>query len=135
MPVSNQIANSVAPFDSLRATADYLQKELTAGRLTSTQIVEEYHRSIERYNGYLNAVYELAPHAMTRAQEMDKLRSEGRVLGPLHGIPIILKVSPSETCRLMVLLTAAPGQYGHRTQYGHAYDGGGCCIVGFYTKV
>lgn len=104
--LTDDSAKDATPFDTLHATADSLQKEMTAGRLKSTQIVEEYHRSIERYNGYLNAVYELAPDAMARAQEMDRLRSEGRVLSSLHGIPIILKVQGFETCRLMVLLTA-----------------------------
>ena len=79
-------------FDTLSATAESLQKELIAGTLTSAQVVEEYQRSINKHNGYLNAVSELATDAVSRAKEMDRLRSEGTFLGPLHGIPILLKV-------------------------------------------
>lgn len=107
MPLPYRDAQGVASFDTLRATAESLQQELTAGRLKSTQIVKEYQRSIDRYNGYLNAVYELAPDAMKRAEEMDQLRSEGRVLGPLHGIPIILKVLRLKTGSCNVFLTAS----------------------------
>ncbi|KXT12042.1 hypothetical protein AC579_4682 [Pseudocercospora musae] len=78
-------------FDTLRTTAADLQAALTAGKLTSVQIVEEYHRSIVKHNAYLKAIYELAPGAVSRAREMDDLRSRGQVLGPLHGIPVVLK--------------------------------------------
>ncbi|KXT12040.1 hypothetical protein AC579_4682 [Pseudocercospora musae] len=79
-------------FDTLRTTAADLQAALTAGKLTSVQIVEEYHRSIVKHNAYLKAIYELAPGAVSRAREMDDLRSRGQVLGPLHGIPVVLKL-------------------------------------------
>ncbi len=50
--------------------------------------MEQYQRTISAYNGYLNAVYELALGAMERAEEMDALRAKGVSLGPLHGIPV-----------------------------------------------
>ena len=80
-------------FNIFTTTAEELQLGLNAGKWKSTQIVEEHHRAICEYNGYLNAVYELAEGAMARAAEMDKLRVEGKVLGALHGIPILIKVS------------------------------------------
>ena len=80
-------------FNTFTTTAEELQLGLNAGKWKSTQIVEEYHRAICKYNGYLNAVYELAEGALARAAEMDKLRAEGKVLGALHGIPILIKVS------------------------------------------
>ncbi|KXS96893.1 hypothetical protein AC578_6229 [Pseudocercospora eumusae] len=84
--------NSHTPlFDTLRTTAADLQAALTEGMLTSVQIVEEYHRAIVKHNVYLKAIYELAPGAVHRAREMDDLRSQGQVLGPLHGIPVVLK--------------------------------------------
>ncbi|KAL2072382.1 hypothetical protein VTL71DRAFT_11725 [Oculimacula yallundae] len=78
-------------FDVLTATAHHLQDELIAGRLRSAQIIEEYYRAICAHNGYLNAVYALAPGAMKRAQEMDEKISNGEFLGPLHGIPVLVK--------------------------------------------
>ena len=71
-------------------TADELNLGLNTGKWKSTQIIEEYHRAICKYNGYLIAVYELAEGAMVRAEEMDKSRAEGKVLGALHGIPILI---------------------------------------------
>jgi hypothetical protein len=79
-------------FDVFTMTAHDLQDELIAGRLRSTQVLEEYYRTICAHNDYLNAVFVLAPGAMSRAQEMDIRRAKGEFLGPLHGIPILIKV-------------------------------------------
>ena len=75
-----------------------LQEELSAGRLRSTQLVEEYQRSICMYNGWLGAD-QLAPDAMDRARETDSMRLAGKPLGPLHGIPILIKVRSLEIPR------------------------------------
>ncbi|THV52153.1 hypothetical protein BGAL_0087g00130 [Botrytis galanthina] len=76
-------------FNTLTATADDLQLKLTKGFIKSTQIVEEYQRSIVAHNAALDAVYELCSGAMKRAEEMDRMRAEGTILGPLHGIPVL----------------------------------------------
>src|SRR5207244_2015427 len=39
----------------------------------------------------VNSVIELNPDALAMAQGADNLRARGRVLGPLHGIPVLLK--------------------------------------------
>lgn len=95
IPKIEEIAHGKPLFDTFTATADDLQQELTAGRLTSVQIVREYYRAIFSFNGYLNAVYELAPGAIQRAEDLDRTRNEGTVLSALHGIPVLLKVCPS----------------------------------------
>ena len=92
-PTFNDHANHKSIFNIFTTTAEELQHGLHAGKWRSTQIVEEYHRAIDNYYGYLNAVYELALGAMARAEEMDKSRAQGKVLGALHGIPILIKVS------------------------------------------
>ena len=79
-------------FNTLTATVHFLQDELTAGRLRSVQLVEEFQRSICLHNGWLGAVYQLATGAIQRAQEMDALRQSGKTLGPLHGIPVLIEV-------------------------------------------
>ena len=96
-PTFSNHANHVPLFDVLTTTADELWQRLSTGKWKSTQIVEECHRAICRYNGYLNAVYELAAGAMARAEELDRMRADGRVLGALHGIPILIKVSPKSS--------------------------------------
>lgn len=62
------------------------------GKLKSTDLVEEYIWRIEEYNPYLRAISEYAPGVMDRAREMDSKRANGEFLGPLHGIPVLLKV-------------------------------------------
>ncbi|CAI6285809.1 unnamed protein product [Periconia digitata] len=78
-------------FDSLTSSAGALQFRLHSGELTSVQILREYYRQILSFNGYLRAIHQLAPGAMARAEHLDQLRREGFVLGPLHGIPVLLK--------------------------------------------
>jgi amidase len=79
-------------FDALTATAHELQAQMAAGALKSTDLVREYVWRIEQHNGRLRAVAAYAPHAMARAREMDERRAAGEACGPLHGIPVLIKV-------------------------------------------
>lgn len=91
---------SVPLFNALTATAHELQDMMASGKVKSTDLVDEYVWRIEQYNSYLNAVIEYAPGAKKRAMEMDAARQEGKLFGPLHGIPILLKViSPFQSGR------------------------------------
>ncbi|KAL8746982.1 MAG: hypothetical protein Q9190_001061 [Brigantiaea leucoxantha] len=91
VPQFEDLCEHVSSFNTLTATVQSLQEELSSGRLQSTQIVEEYQRSTCLYNGWLGAVYQLAPGAVDRARELDTLRLQGNLIGPLHGIPILVK--------------------------------------------
>ena len=79
-------------FDALSCTAHELQSLMMEGKLKSIDLVEEYVWRIEEYNSYLHAVSEYAPDVAERAKEMDNRRAVGKVIGPLHGIPVLLKV-------------------------------------------
>lgn len=84
-------------FDVLTSTASELREKLSAGALTSVRIVESYLSQIVKHNHYgakLNAMITVAPAELARkwAGELDRERGEGRVRGPLHGLPIIIKV-------------------------------------------
>lgn len=71
-----------------------LQADLTSGAVTSEQLVQAYLDRIERIdrNGpSLNSVIALNPNALEQARALDAERAAGRVRGPLHGIPILLK--------------------------------------------
>lgn len=91
VPQFTDLAKHAPSFNTLTATVQSLQEALGSGHLQSTQLVEEYQRSICLYNEWLGAVYQLAPGAMDRAREMDRLRHDGKILGALHGIPILVK--------------------------------------------
>jgi amidase len=60
-------------------------------RLTSNELTEAYLRRIERLDPLLHAVIETNPEALEIAARRDRERRAGRVRGPLHGIPILVK--------------------------------------------
>ncbi|KAL8823961.1 MAG: hypothetical protein Q9191_005407 [Dirinaria sp. TL-2023a] len=91
VPHFADLASHTPSFDTMTATVHFLQEALGTGCLQSTQLVEEYQRSICLYNEWLGAVYQLAPGAMDRARQLDTLRQDGKILGALHGIPILVK--------------------------------------------
>src|SRR5437870_4160680 len=76
------------------ATVAQLQDRMSSGLLTSVELTSLYIKRIQRLdqNGPgVNAVIELNPDALAAAKNADDLRRRGKVLGPLHGIPVLLK--------------------------------------------
>ena len=73
--------------------ADFSSK-LGSGEVTSRELTEAYLARIEavdRVGPELRSVIEVNPEALQIAEELDSERTEGRVRGPLHGIPILVK--------------------------------------------
>jgi Asp-tRNA(Asn)/Glu-tRNA(Gln) amidotransferase A subunit family amidase len=71
-----------------------LHDAMTSGRATSVEITSAYLARIEAYDRggpRLNAMLRLNPQALTEAEALDRERAAGRVRGPLHGIPVVLK--------------------------------------------
>jgi amidase len=71
-----------------------LQAEMTVGRTTSERIVRAYLARIEaidRRGPALRSVIVVNPDAITQARALDAERRAGRVRGPLHGVPILVK--------------------------------------------
>ena len=76
------------------ATVSQLQSMMQSGQLTSVELTNFYLNRILRLdqNGPgVNAVIELNPDALAAAKNADDLRAKGKLLGPLHGIPVLLK--------------------------------------------
>jgi amidase len=71
-----------------------LQERMAGGDLTSHALTAHFIARIEtldRSGPRLNSVVEVNPDALAIADALDAERSSGRLRGPLHGIPILLK--------------------------------------------
>ncbi|HZV45231.1 MAG TPA: amidase family protein, partial [Saprospiraceae bacterium] len=81
-------------FELNETTIRALQENMASGKYTSAAITDIYLKRIEAIdkNGpKLNAVIELNPDALAIAKSMDEERKAGKIRGPLHGIPVLIK--------------------------------------------
>src|SRR5947207_11539288 len=89
-------AQNNAPTKYNEMTTAELQAQMAAGTLTSVELTNFYLARIAALdqsgtdNG-VNSVIELNPDALNMAEFADRLRAQGRVHGPLHGIPVLIK--------------------------------------------
>jgi len=71
-----------------------LQEGMASGQWTAEEITGMYLRRIEAIDGSgptLRSIIETNPDALAAARELDEERAAGRVRGPLHGIPVLVK--------------------------------------------
>ncbi|KAJ5939770.1 hypothetical protein N7466_002904 [Penicillium verhagenii] len=78
-------------FQLEEASVDDIQARLTNGTFTSVQLLECYLDRIAQTQPYLNAILQHNPDAYKIAHQLDVERARGKVRGPLHGIPFIVK--------------------------------------------
>ena len=86
--------HAIAPFELEEATLADLQAGMSSGRMTARSVTQQYIARIEELNRQgpkLRHVLEVNPEALAIADSLDQERKAGRVRGPLHGIPILLK--------------------------------------------
>jgi amidase len=75
-------------------TVSELQEKMESGELTSRRLAELYLErvtAVDKSGPVLNSVIELNPDALDIADRLDAQRQAGKVRGPLHGIPILIK--------------------------------------------
>src|ERR1700719_3654610 len=87
----HEVPGKQRPFSVVEATIPEMQAAMKQGRVTSRGLVVQYLTRIALYNRRFNAVITVNPHALLDAEERDHERAQGKVRGPLHGIPIALK--------------------------------------------
>lgn len=91
-------------FDVEEATIAEMQAAMSDGTTSSEDLVRIYLERIEEIDGVgnpqipeidggpvLNSIIEINPDALSIARERDRERQLGRVRGPLHGIPVVVK--------------------------------------------
>ncbi len=79
------------PFNVVEATIPEMQAAMKQGRVTSRDLVLQYLIRIALYNRRLNGIITVNPRALQDAEASDRERAQGKLRGPLHGIPIALK--------------------------------------------
>jgi len=85
---------SIPPFALEETTLADLQSAMAAGRMTARSITQMYLdriQALDRTGPTLRAVLEINPDALSIADSLDRERKAGKVRGPLHGIPILIK--------------------------------------------
>ncbi|MBL8312499.1 MAG: amidase [Rubrivivax sp.] len=83
-----------AGFAWAEASAAELSRAMAEGRTTATALVQAYSAriaAIDHAGPHLASVLELNPDAATIAAQLDAERAAGRLRGPLHGIPVVVK--------------------------------------------
>jgi len=100
-------AGMTGPFGAARANAPAwagfaldeagiadLQRRMSGGELSAHAIVQQYLdriAAVDKSGPAINAIIELNPDALKIADELDAERKGGKVRGPMHGIPVLIK--------------------------------------------
>ena len=107
--------NAIADFNIVETTIEDIHAAFKAGRLTARQLVQMYLDRIAAYDQKgpaINAIISLNPDALSEAERLDAAFESGFV-GPLHGIPLIMK---------------------DQADQGHAYDARIYLVQGLQAK-
>jgi Asp-tRNA(Asn)/Glu-tRNA(Gln) amidotransferase A subunit family amidase len=83
--------HTTEPFDLVEATVADVHAAMTDGRVTAEALVEGYLARIEAYDDDLNAILTVNDDAPRRARELDEAFERDGAVGPLHGVPVVLK--------------------------------------------
>ena len=86
--------SQVQPFRLMEASIEDIHNAYQSGELTSRQLVQLYLDRIEAYdkNGpNINSIITLNPRALEEADRLDAAFTASGFIGPLHGIPVIVK--------------------------------------------
>lgn len=93
--LSTQISTLAAePINISEANIAELNAAMAEGALTSEQLTTAYLARIEAFDKkgpQINSVIMVNPKALAEAKQLDAERKQGKIRGPLHGIPIVLK--------------------------------------------
>ncbi|HET7441917.1 MAG TPA: amidase family protein, partial [Terriglobales bacterium] len=91
-------------FDLEEITIRDLQRKMTSGELTAHAVAEKYLAridAVDKHGPAINSVIEINPDALSIADGLDKERKAGKVRGPLHGIPVLIKDNIDTADRMM----------------------------------
>ena len=73
------------------ATVASVQALLESRNMTAASLTDFYLKRIASLDKKINSIIEVNPDAMKIAAELDRERRAGKIRGPLHGIPVVIK--------------------------------------------
>lgn len=82
---------ALSPFELEELGVIRLGEMMASGEITSESLCAQYLDRMATLNPLLHAVMEVNPEALEMARRLDRERREGKVRGPLHGIPVVIK--------------------------------------------
>ena len=91
---SSVVAVNYSAQNILASTLPEIAKALSSGEISAEELVELYLlriARIDRSGPELQSVLTLNPDILQQARALDQKRAAGDPLGPLHGVPILLK--------------------------------------------
>jgi len=94
VPATAAGTDGIPEFELNEENITSLQEKMSSGKYSSEQITKLYLDridSIDKKGPLLNAVIEINPDALSIARALDSERKGGKIRGPLHGIPILIK--------------------------------------------
>jgi amidase len=86
--------NAAAPFQIVETSIDDVHAAFRSGKLTAHQLVQGYLDRIDAYDKRgpaINSIITLNPRALEDADRLDAAFKAGGFVGPLHGIPVLVK--------------------------------------------
>ena len=92
--LANAAPHTVKDFELEEATVADLQNRMRSGKDSARELAEKYLeriRDVDHDGPTLRSVIEINPDALGVAEALDRERKQGRVRGPLHGIPVLVK--------------------------------------------
>jgi amidase len=123
-------------FDLEEATIADLRSQLESGESTAVELAKQYLQRIEEIDRggiRLGSVIEVNPDAEEIAGRLDGERREGRLRGPLHGVPIMVKDN-LDTADRMMTTSGSLALVGHHAKRDatvvHALRDAGAVIIG-----
>jgi len=106
-------------FELEELTMSELQVGMKAGKFTAHSLARRYLErisEIDRSGPKINSVIEINPEAEAMAAAMDQERKQGRLRGPLHGIPILIKDNIDTADRMMTTAGSLALEGSHATR-------------------